>query len=219
MNLVNEGVLPPDELDDRDERREEQERARSRETVADIVEDIRERAENAMRNGERLVHNEAVANMLTFVADRLEAAWKRDEERAVEHATRHAEAVARDNCRDCVHNPRGKNYEGGNAAAMREALSDACYAMFNFLKTQSGGYEEMAIALDKAKAALSAPPRNCDAGTPEEQSDRFADFCDSHSGCSQCPAKALWNFSNGHKPSCGVLWAQMPYKAEEGGAK
>lgn len=50
-----------------------------------------------------------------------------------------------------------------NGAAMREALSDACYAMFNFLKTQSGGFEEMAIALDKAKAALAAaPPRNCD---------------------------------------------------------
>ena len=50
----------------------------------------------------------------------------------------------------------------GNAAKIREALSDACYAMHNFLKTQYGGYEEMAKALDKAKAALSAPPRNCD---------------------------------------------------------
>lgn len=50
----------------------------------------------------------------------------------------------------------------GNAAKTRKALSDACYAMHNFLKTQNGGYEEMAIALDKAKAALAAPPRNCD---------------------------------------------------------
>ena len=50
----------------------------------------------------------------------------------------------------------------GNAAKMRDALSDACYAMFNFLKTQNGGYEEMAKALDKAKAALAEPPRNCD---------------------------------------------------------
>ena len=53
----------------------------------------------------------------------------------------------------------------GNAAAIREALSDACYAMFNFLKAQNGGYEEMANALDKAKAALASPPRNCDVGT------------------------------------------------------
>lgn len=50
----------------------------------------------------------------------------------------------------------------GNAAKMREALSDACYAMFNFLKTQNGGYEEMVEALDKTKAALDAPLRNCD---------------------------------------------------------
>ena len=50
----------------------------------------------------------------------------------------------------------------GNTAKMREALSDACYAMFNFLKTQNGGYEEMAKALDKAKSALAIPPRNCD---------------------------------------------------------
>lgn len=50
----------------------------------------------------------------------------------------------------------------GNSAKMREALSDACYAMFNFLKTRYGGFEEMAKALDKAKAALAAPLRNCD---------------------------------------------------------
>jgi hypothetical protein len=49
-----------------------------------------------------------------------------------------------------------------NQLKMREALSDACYAMFNFLKTQNGGYEEMAKALDKAKTVLSAPLRNCD---------------------------------------------------------
>ena len=57
---------------------------------------------------------------------------------------------------------REKSSQVGNAAKIREALSDACYAMFNFLKTQNGGYEEMAKALDEAKAALAEPPRNCD---------------------------------------------------------
>lgn len=57
---------------------------------------------------------------------------------------------------------REKSSQVGNAAKIREALSDACYAMFNFLKTQNGGYEEMAKALDKAKATLAEPPRNCD---------------------------------------------------------
>ena len=92
----------------------------------------------------------------------------------------------------------------GNAAKIREALSDACYAMFNFLKTQNGGYEEMAIALDKAKAALAAPARNCDIGTAEEQDWRFNDFC-SHTGCNKCPL-------NKGVEECALGWAQMPYK-------
>ena len=57
---------------------------------------------------------------------------------------------------------REKSSRVGNSAKMRKALSDACYAMFNFLKTQNGGYGEMEKALDKAKAALAVPPRNCD---------------------------------------------------------
>lgn len=145
------------------------EAVRQRETVADILADVRERAENAMRNGERLVHNEVVANMLTFVADRIEAAWKRDEERAVEHATRHAEAVARDNCRDCVHNPNGKNYKGGNEAAMREA----CQKMLDLLMLRGDGKVRCVLTWDEfnesqkmLRIALSRPPRNCN---------RFAD--------------------------------------------
>ena len=96
---------------------------------------------------------------------------------------------------------------------LREALSDACYAMFNFLKTQNGGYEEMAKALDKAKAALSAPPRNCDIGTVEEQAERFDCFCYNHrsreKGCGDCPL-----LEGG---PCEFAWMQMPYG--EGGAK
>ena len=100
-----------------------------------------------------------------------------------------------------------------NAAKMREALSDACYAMFNFLKTQNGGYEEMAKALDKAKAALATHPRNCDIGTVEEQAERFDCFCYNHrsreKGCGDCPL-----LEGG---PCELAWTQMPY--EEGGAK
>ena len=93
----------------------------------------------------------------------------------------------------------------GNAAKMREALSDACYAMINFLKTQNGGYEEMAEALDKAKVAIAEPPRNCDIGTVLGQVSRhgrrcvIVDHCEVN--CRVCFAK----------------WAQMPY--EEGGEK
>ena len=110
-----------------------------------------------------------------------------------------------------------------NMAEMREALSDACYAMFNFLKTQHGGYEEMANALDKAKSALAASPRNCDVGTAARQTERFWGYCNSHS-CNECPARGGWRtvYIDGTSfkmIQCGVLWSQMPYEAEEGGAE
>lgn len=109
---------------------------------------------------------------------------------------------------------REKSSLVGNAAKMREALSDACYAMFNFLKTQNCGYEEMAKALDKAKAALAAPPRNCDVGTDEEQSRRYEELCDSHTCGSICSASGCHLYDYDCSP---FAWAQMPY--EEGGEK
>ena len=105
------------------------------ETVADIVKE--------MRQAEATWHRSEIAQLPTQYlkewSDRIEAAAKRE-----------CEAT------------REKSSRVGNTAKMREALSDACYAMFNFLKTQNGGYGEMAKALDKAKATLAAPPRNCD---------------------------------------------------------
>ena len=103
----------------------------------------------------------------------------------------------------------------GNAAKIREALSDACYAMFNFLKTQNGCYEEMAKALDKAKATLAEPPRNCDVGTAEEQAKRFHSFCESNKQCGDvysCECCQLNSIED-----CELAWSQMPY--EEGGAE
>lgn len=64
-----------------------------------------------------------------------------------------------------------------------------------------------------AKAALSAPPRNCDVGTAEEQYKRFIDMCVFRS-CTLCPYKA---YEGCGRDRCLSNWAQMPY--EEGGAK
>ena len=97
------------------------------------------------------------------------------------------------------------------SSKQREALSDACYAMFNFLKTQNGGYEEMAIALDKAKSALAEPVRNCDVGTAEEQLKRFNKFCFPIK-CSECQLHTDEDLHD-----CIFHWAQIPY--EEGGEK
>ncbi len=73
--------------------------------------------------------------------------------------------------------------------------------------------------IDRIVSALSAPPRNCDVGTPEEQDERFKNFCLSYyepcnvdGECWKCPLFKT-------KTRCPIAWAQTPYEAEEGGAK
>ena len=71
------------------------------ETLADIVSDIRERADNAMRHGgEATTHNDGVAMLLRSIADRLEEAWKMEEAQwlcvAHNHAKRTAVSLAED---------------------------------------------------------------------------------------------------------------------------
>ena len=121
----------------------------NQETIADIV--------AALRAVAYIQTAESPRDVLEF-ANRIEAAAKREREAGAEAAQvcgEIGEMIGREATRE-------KSSRVGNSAKMRESLSDACYAMFNFLKTQNGGYEEMAKALDKAKAALADPPRNCD---------------------------------------------------------
>ena len=171
------------------------------ETIADIVADIRAQNQGLPKDSYAL--SPLVCDLLSF-ADRIEAAAKREREAGAEAAQicgEIGEMIGMEATRE-------KSSQVGNVAKMREVLSDACYAMFNFLKTQNGGYEEMAKALDKAKATLAEPHRNCDIGTAEEQVKRYFAFCDRHT-CQSCPVKGITD--------CGFLWEQMPN--EEGGAK
>ena len=70
---------------------------------------------------------------------------------------------------------------------------------------------------DIAKAALAAPPRNCDIGTAEEQRARFEAWCEKQperycKACAECPTQR-------YAINCFCNWAQMPYVEKEGGAK
>ena len=126
------------------------------ETIADIVAWLRRPIEG---------ENAYITLWRDEIADRIEKAAKLEREKGAEAAQicgEIGEMIGREATSE------NSSYVG-NAAKMREALSDACYAMFNFLKTQNGGYEEMAKALDKAKSALADLPRNCDVGTAGEQ--------------------------------------------------
>ena len=55
---------------------------------------------------------------------------------------------------------------------------------------------------------LSRPTRNCDLGTPEEQSSRFDAHCRKHMGCLTCPLREK---DGGVPKHCEFAWSQMPY--------
>ena len=101
----------------------------------------------------------------------------------------------------------------GNTAKMRDALEQAkrvlhCAIVSDILKG-----EDAHKAFNAITATLSAPPRNCDVGSAEEQSERYEKFCYAHrsreKGCGDCPLCDI--------PCCEFAWLQMPY--EEGGAR
>ena len=116
-----------------------------------------------------------------------------------------------------------------NMAAIREA-----FAAINCIDTRrlkyllcelveadipDGGQINKTIsAIEKARRALAAPPRNCDVGTAAEQNERFWEYCNAHS-CNECPARGGWRTvivdgTSVRIIQCGVLWAQMPYESE-----
>ena len=98
-------------------------------------------------------------------------------------------------------------YTPGNAAAMREAL-ERFMGWYNITSIRTASLRTIAEA---ARAALSKPARNCDVGSPEEQAQRFDNFCESNASngpCSlKCPCIDCFN-----QCQCLCTWAQLPYK-------
>ena len=95
----------------------------------------------------------------------------------------------------------------GNASAMREALESVRNWCLNRL-FNSPHQVTVEGLLSVVNAALSAPPRNCDVGTPEEQSARFDAHCRKHMGCLTCPLREK---DGGVPKHCELAWAKMPY--------
>ena len=122
------------------------ERAEKQETLAEIVAE--------MRHGLDKSWHEVDREWAHDLADRIEAAKAREVQHALDHATRHAEAVAAGNCRDCV-------LRDSNAAKLREAL---CEIVFLCMKVGLSIHGDVAcgIIASKARAALATPARNCD---------------------------------------------------------
>ena len=114
---------------------------------------------------------------------------------------------------------------------MRDAIGKilwCCQWMYDHTSDESVK-SHLVEPIQLAKAALAAPPRNCDVGTAEEQWKRFDEFCidweesGPDGGCSDgCPCMAIKSKESDGcfgQSGCFSIWAQMPYEAAEGGAK
>ena len=183
----------------------------SKETIADIVADIREQNLGLPEDGYAL--SPLAGDLLSF-ADRIEAALKREREAGAEAAHivgEIRELIGREATIE-------KSSAVGNAAAMREALEKVLRVLHCAIVADILKGDDVNSAFNEVTAALSAPPRNCDVGTAEEQEKRFNSFCKTHlsgtrSICSaQCPCVGCRSMFH-----CLTKWSQMPY--DEGGAK
>ena len=105
---------------------------------------------------------------------------------------------------------REKSSQVGNSAKMREALEEVIDTINEWRSNgemmEHWQYSEL---FDIADTALSAPPRNCDVGTAEEQTSRFVDFCYRSKECVSC------QMAPEEGTDCILAWAQAPYKDSE----
>ena len=101
--------------------------------------------------------------------------------------------------------------EANNMKAMREALEEI-WKEANTQYWNDNGID-LTWLMAKAKSALSAPPRNCDVGTAEEQAVRYGRYCDKFTQdgmhCESCPCCGKIPLGR-----CEFAWAQMPYESE-----
>lgn len=190
------------------------------ETVADVVAEMR--IPEVARCVAAMTDAGAVMSYLGAVADRIYAAHIRELQAEQEVAE------------DALFKLDEAERRAGNAAAIREVLEDMVKHddrmtgcdVFLFGHTSCNGkttagechFKSHCARVFRAMEALSAPPRNCDVGTAEEQNERYKRFCSSHyrpndidAQCDGCPCVS-------ERFDCELEWGQLPYEAaQEGG--
>lgn len=169
------------------------------EKIAEIVAQMRGRGEDGRMD----------MSLWRQYADRIEEAAKR------EKAEIEAEALAVGGILEAMreHGSVTESNQLGNVAAMREVVTALAEVI---LPPERPGNEDSLAWVRamqvKARAALAAPPRQCDVGKPEEQLSRWKVYC--NKGKARCLVQGKWRFIN--CTACFADWAQMPYKKEEG---
>ena len=173
------------------------------ETIAYIITEARGVFDELRKHGYNVVSVDRMADII----DRVEEAHKREREAGAEAAQICGE-IGEMVGREASKNQSVTNCNRfGNASKMREALekADAVLSLISksawFIDANFSETKAVIEAVNAIESALSAPPRNCDVGTPEEQSKRHREWCRQARcvfGCTQCMAE----------------WLQLPYVRE-----
>ena len=200
---------------------------------AEIIAEMRIFKCRNLETGELELCN-AIAN---YLADRLEAAHKREVDALKQRINElNAEVAAKDavimRLNDAIAEEQRlkmataeKSSAVGNAAKLREAVVEIVRKLNSL--DENCAVDPVEIR-DLARAALAAPPRNCDIGTAEENGERFKNFCRNHQFISvdsednfppvyvcsneSCP---LHDYYIAHgEDNCELAWAQLPYESE-----
>ena len=168
----------------------------SKETVADIMSEMREYADSMEKH---LLYDlrECATDYLRVLADRIEDAVNRQFRDAAKMIPHEEVAVSK---METTTPTSEKSSAVGNAAAMREAL-DMLLGLFDSELVEysdscdTSDTAQIQYVIDKANAALSAPPRNCDrfATLDDARNAFFADYVPDET-CSSAAAFAIWIF-------------------------
>lgn len=98
---------------------------------------------------------------------------------------------------------------------LREALDDIIDKIDTWRSEGSMEHWQYSQLFDIADAALAAPVKNCEVGTPEEQAARMRAFCVKNGLCRDGSYRCE-NCGLLHEFRCELTWAQMPYEEGDG---
>jgi len=171
------------------------------ETQADIIREMRNRADTVIEGRVITARNFVPQETVEDWADRIEAARKRELGNAA--ALREALEAMLDECCNLCDVPNQMT-ESGHACNWRDRWS-GCQSK----------------AIDKARAAIAAPPRNCDRlRTAEEAENAFVEFCARASGGKvpnwRCPI-TCGHMDPSDWVTCCIKWLFAPATEREGG--
>ena len=104
----------------------------------------------------------------------------------------------------------------GNQQKMREAFDEIIEKIDAWRTDGTMEHWQYSQLFDIADYALSAPARQCDVDTPEEQAERFRNFCKMDYISEDCPDDCPLYRKDCSTIRCPFAWAQTPYEAQEG---